>query len=148
MDLLLKLLGVFALSMVKYPFSQPAAVALGLGFVPAYLVTAAGGCCGVLVFYGTSGWLMERARLARLRRLAEGRAPKRSFNRTNRTIVRVKRGQGLSGLAFFTPILISIPIGCILAAKYFRYDRRTLPVLLTSVLLWGLVLTGFWQLMA
>lgn len=145
---MLKLLGVFALSMVKYPFSQPAALGLGLGFLPALMVTVAGGCSGVVVFYGASGWLMELARRRRFQRIAEGRAPKRSFTRTNRTIVRVKRGQGLSGLAFFTPVLISIPIGSILAAKYFRNDRRTLPVLLLSVVLWGLVLNGFWHFLA
>jgi hypothetical protein len=41
-------------------------------------------------------------------------------------------------------VLISIPIGSIIAAKYFRHDRRTLPVLLSSVLIWSVVLSSFW----
>lgn len=145
MELLLKALSVFALSMLKYPFSQVTATGLGFGFLSTFLITTLGGCTGVIVFYRASGWLMDRARDRKLKRLAAGHAPKRSFTRTNRTIVRVKRSQGLSGLAFLTPILISVPIGSVLAAKYFRNDRRTLPILLVSVVAWGIVLTSFWQ---
>jgi hypothetical protein len=145
MEWLLKALSVFALSMIKFPFSQVTATGLGFGFLPTFLITTAGGCTGVIIFYHASGWLLDRARRRRIRRMAEGHAPKRSFSRTNRTIVRVKRSQGLSGLAFLTPILISVPIGSVLAAKYFRNDKRTLPVLLISVVAWGIVLTSFWQ---
>ena len=146
MDLLLKVAGLFALSMVKYPFSQGAALGMGFSFLPSLLITTAGGCTGVLVFYRLSGALMEWAARRKAERRAKGLSPKRVFTRTNRTIVRVKSAQGLSGLAFLTPILISIPLGSVLAAKYFRHDRRTLPVLLLSVCAWGLVLNGFWQL--
>ena len=69
---------------------------------------------------------------------------RRVFTRTNRFIVRVKRGHGMHGLAMITPPLISIPIGSILAAKYFHHDRRTLPTLLSSVVIWSVVLTAAW----
>lgn len=145
MELVLEVLSVFAMSMVKFAFAQLMATGLGFGFLPTWLISSLGGCTGVMIFYFGSGWFMERALRRKRRRAAEGKAPKRSFTRTNRTIVRVKSRQGLSGLAFFTPVIISIPIGSVLAAKYFRHDKRTLPVLLSSVVMWGLVLTGFWQ---
>lgn len=78
-----------------------------------------------------------------MQRIAEGREPKkRNFSRMNKVIVNVKRKFGLIGLAIITPAIISIPIGCILAAKYFRTRSLTLPLLLLSTLLWSLFLSG------
>lgn len=145
METVLQVLSVFALAMVKFAFAQMMATGLGFGFLPTLLITTLGGFTGMLVFYFGSGRLMQRAQRNRQRRLAEGKGLKRAFTRTNRTIVRVKRTQGLSGLAFLTPVLLSIPIGAVLAAKYFRHDRRTLPILLGAIAVWGLVLTSFWQ---
>lgn len=146
MDTAIQALFVFALATVKFAYSHMTAAGFGFGFVSTWVISTAGGCAGVLLFYYGSGWFMERARLRKLRRQAEGRAAKRSFTRTNRAIVRVRRSQGLWGLVFITPTLISIPIGAVLAAKYFRHDKRTLPMLLLSVATWGLVSTAFWQL--
>lgn len=146
METLLEVLSVFAFSMVKFSLSQLMAMGLGFGFLPTLLITVLGGCTGVLVFFYGSGWIMERALQRKKKRLASGKAPKRAFTRSNRTIVRVKRTQGLSGLAFLTPVLISIPIGSLIAAKYFRNDKRTLPVMMLAVLGWGTALSGFWQL--
>lgn len=146
MDFVFQVLAVFAMSMVKFAFSQLMAVGMGFGFLSTLIITVAGGCAGVLVFFFGSGWLMEFANRRRSARIASGKPAKRAFTRTNRTIVRVKRDRGLSGLAFFMPVLISIPVGAVLAAKYFRNDPRTLPALLVSVLVWGMVLTGFWHI--
>ncbi len=145
METLLEGLSVLALSMVKFAVSAIWAYNRGFSYWETVFITGAGGCIGVLVFYRTSGWLMEQARQRKMRKLAKGGKPSRSFTRTNRIIVRVKRGQGMRGLAFLTPVLISIPIGAILAAKYFREDRRTLPTLISAVLVWAVVLSGFWQ---
>lgn len=60
----------------------------------------------------------------------------------NRIIVSLKNHRlGLIGLALITPSLISIPVGCMLAAKYFSHDKRTVPVLLTAVVFWAFILT-------
>jgi len=67
------------------------------------------------------------------------------FTRTNRAIVRIKQQYGIIGLSAFAPPTLSIPITAIIAAKYFRHERRTLPVLLLSVLVWSLVLSTAWS---
>lgn len=146
MEMALQALLIFAVAMVKFAFAQGMATGLGFGFLATWSISTAGGCTGVFLFFHAGAWLMERARRTKLRRQAEGRTSKRAFSRTNRAIIRVKRSQGLTGLAFLTPTLISIPIGSLLAAKYFRHDRRTLPIMLSSVAIWGLVFTAFWQL--
>ncbi len=143
MGTLAEVLSILFTSMVKFAFSPLMSYQLGYGYMQTLGITAVGGCTGVLIFYGSSGWMMERARKRRVLRELAGAARKRSFTRTNRMIVRVKR-RGLGGLAVLTPVVISIPIGTIIAAKYFRDDRRTLPLLLGSVIMWAVIMSGFW----
>jgi hypothetical protein len=111
------------------------------------LITTVGGIAGIFFFYGISGYLMRRAWERRMQRIAEGREPKKkNFRRRNKIIIQVKRKFGLIGLAIITPAIISIPIGCILAAKYFRTRKGTLPYLIVSTFLWSLFLSGIAQL--
>ncbi|MCB0795099.1 MAG: hypothetical protein KDB88_10210 [Flavobacteriales bacterium] len=145
---LLEILSIVAAAMVKFAVSPIWSYQLGYSLWETVAFTSLGGVVGVLFFYRISGWLMRKARIRRLRRAlaaeAAGKLPARSFTRGNRLIVKVKRGHGLHGLAAITPVLISIPIGAILAAKYFYHDRRTIPVLISSVLIWSVVLSSFW----
>jgi hypothetical protein len=146
---LLELLSVCAASMVKFAVAPFLSYGLDRSFVETLITTSVGGCIGVVVFYRLSGWFMKRARLKRLHReiaIQHGVVVERQkvFTRTNRFIVRIKHGWGLKGLAALTPIVLSIPIGSIIAAKYFRHDRRTIPVMLSSVLIWSVVLSSFW----
>jgi hypothetical protein len=146
---ILELLGVAATSMVKFAVAPFVAYGMDRSFAETIIATSIGGCLGVLLFYRLSGWFMKRARIRRLHReiaIQHGILTERPkvFTRTNRFIIRLKHGWGLKGLAVLTPVLISIPIGSIIAAKYFRHDRRTLPVLLSSVLIWSVVLSSFW----
>ncbi len=138
-------LSVFAMSTVKFAVSPVMAYGLGFGFLDTLLITSSGGCLGVFVFYRSSGWFMRRSRARRDRALARGEPAKRNFNRTNRMIVRVKRGQGMLGLVLLTPAVISIPIGTVIAAKYFGNDRRTLPLLFFSVVVWSLALSALFR---
>lgn len=144
------ILSVVAMSMVKFAVAPLLALQLGYSIPATVLMTTVGGCSGVFIFFKASGWFMERSerrrRLRALRREQEGRPAARVFNRRNRTIVRVKRSQGLPGLALITPAIISIPIGTIIAAKYFRHHPRALPSLFGSVLLWSLLLSMVWSL--
>ena len=75
----------------------------------------------------------------------ERKKPKKEFSRKNKLIVRVKSRWGLIGLALITPTIISIPIGTLLAARYFGSNWRTLPYMLLSVVMWGFVATIGWD---
>jgi len=146
----LEFLSMVAASAVKFALTPLASYKLGFTFIQSVLINSVGGCLGVLFFYRISGWLMKRARLRRIHRaIAEKHgliAPrKRSFTKRNRWIVHLKSVSGLRGLAALTPLLISIPIGSILAAKYFQHDRRTLPTMLSAVVIWAVVLSAFWN---
>lgn len=47
------------------------------------------------------------------------------------------------GLALLTPSVISIPIGAVVSARFYRQDKLMLPMLLISTVLWCFVLTLF-----
>lgn len=138
---------VLVMSVVKFFFSALVSYGFDHTYWQTILLTAIGGCGGTIAFYHMGRRLMEWLRLRYVRRRKQrvltGQAQKPIFTRTNRWIVRVKRSYGLLGLAVMPPIL-SIPITSVLAAKYFKHDRRTLPFLLSVVVAWSVVLSTAW----
>lgn len=136
-------------AMVKFLFAGLVSYGMGHGFAETLLYMAIGATLGMLLFYSTGKKLLEWFRLRYMRRYKErmlkGLPPKPVFTRTNRLIVRVKQRYGIIGLAAFAPPTLSIPITALLAAKYFRHDRRTVPALLGSVLVWSVVLSVAWS---
>ncbi len=147
MGTILEVILILFTSMVKFALSPLLSLSLGYSLGQTILITSIGGCIGVTVFFRGSGYILGHLEDKRSVAVEQGRkAGRRSFTRTNKMIVKVKRNQGLSGLAALTPVLISIPIGTIIAAKYFRHDKRTLPVLFSSVLIWDVILSSIWNL--
>ena len=145
----LHVITVMSAGVLKFFFSAFVSYRLGNTYMETVLLTGTGGCLGTLVFYlgGTRvlEWFRLRHVRKRARAIAHGKVPRRVFTRTNRMIVRIKRGYGIKGLALLSPPILSIPITSILAAKYFRHDRRTLPLLLSSVVVWTFVLSFAWK---
>ncbi len=150
MEAYLAALSVVLTASVKFLFAGLVSFGMGNGFWETLIYTAIGGLLGMCVFFLGGKGLLEWFRKRYLRRVQErtskGLPPKRIFTRTNRLIVRVKQRYGILGLAMFAPPTLSIPVTALLAAKYFRHDRRTLPTLLVSVLLWSAVLSMAWSM--
>jgi hypothetical protein len=151
MQELLEILTVIAVGGLKMMVAAGFGAGFGFTFFKTFLFTSIGGCMGVLVFYRLSDWLMERSRLQWLKRRAEsllqgGRPLKPVFTKRNRWLIRLKHVSGYLGVAALTPLVLTIPVGSILAARFFHHDRRTVPALLVSVVLQALcvsaVLTG------
>jgi hypothetical protein len=135
---IVQVIGWIFFSSIKF-FLAPSAVYLsGYSFLETVIITIIGGMIGVFGFYyGGSAffaWLSNRF-------YSSESKPKRVFNKKNRIIIRMKNAYGLYGLAVVTPCLLSIPIGSILAAKYYRHDRRTIPAFLAAVVFWSFALT-------
>lgn len=146
-----QVISVIAAASMKLLVSAGMGVGMGMGFWQTFLLTSIGGCLGVVLFYSLSGSLIERARVKWVRRRAAAAADRSLefpaiFNRRNRWLVNVKHKGGLRALAALTPLVLTIPLGSILAARFFRHDRRTIPALMLSVVLQALcvcaVLTG------
>ena len=139
---LLEILGIFFLSGIKFIYAPAASIALGYGFLKTFLITFSGGSAGVLFFY-YFGKIINRKliNVFSSNSSKKNKEKRTKFNFRNRTIVRFKRTYGLTGLALVTPIIFSIPIGAIIAARYFK--KRITPVyFVAGVLVWSLLLTS------
>ena len=145
----LQVLTIIFMGAFKFLFTGLVSFGMGYSFVETMIYMAIGGCIGALVFYLLGKTVLEwfRQRYVRKReaRRLKGIPTKKIFTRTNRTIVRVKHKYGMLGLVMFTPPILSIPITSVLAAKYFKHDKRTLPALIGSILVWSVVLTTMWS---
>jgi len=109
-------------------------------------VTCAGGMSGTTLFYVFSARVMEWHRKRTLERIARRKAKGKKvkvkyFTFLNKLMVRVKQRVGVVGMAFITPTILSIPIGAVVSAKFYKHNPWMLPSLLISVFLWALLLT-------
>lgn len=57
-----------------------------------------------------------------------------------RRFIKIKNSYGLIGLAVLSPVLFSIPIGCILSSYFEHNKNKILKYQVASVVLWSLVL--------
>lgn len=126
---------VFAMCHFKYLVGAAMALA-GLpawqGFLCCTLGACSGTCCWV--FAGRQLSTMWKTRFAHKNRLR--------INKRTRFLVRVRQRGGLWGVAFLSPVILSLPVGCLLALTF---ARRRVDVLLThfvSILFWGGVFFG------
>lgn len=134
---ILEILGLFLLSSVKFLFAPSSTIALGYDLPKTIIITFCGGSFGITIFYflgaSISNWWAKHKKTPIKK--------KKIFSSTNRKIVFIKNKYGLIGLCLITPGIISIPVGSILAAKYFRHDKKTFPYLILSLFIWCISLS-------
>lgn len=138
----LKILPILLLSSVKFLPCPSLAILAGFSVFESILITTSGGLSGAIVFFRSAEYLMERARRRRLLLVMSGkRKPARTFTRYNRVLVNIKRRFGVGGIALLTPIALSIPVGSLVMAKFFKHKSMALPSILISVLFWSVLLS-------
>ena len=146
---MIQILVLVALSSVKQFWTVPVVVLAGYSYWETILINNIGGIAGFFIFYYIGeikivrhyfGLLMS----AIFRFIGFGNAQKerKKFTRRNRFIIAVKGKYGLIGLSFLTPVLFSIPLGSLLAARYYDEDRRTIPFMISSILFWSVSFTS------
>jgi len=136
------LLSIFLLGATKLLWAPGAAAAAGLSFWETAMVCSLGSISGILFFY-----YFGRAVFSAIDRWRASHRKtkyiKKVFTRRNRLVVKVKSKFGIIGLTFLTPCIISIPIGCIIAAKFYHHSKLVIPLLLAFTVMWSLLLTIF-----
>jgi hypothetical protein len=144
MDSWWEIVSVFLLSTVKFVFGAvPMALGLGFSFLEAVFVTTLGGITGSTIFVLLSGKIVESLKKRRAKKIAEGKiTPGKKFTKKNKIIVWVKMRFGLLGIAFLTPFLLSIPLGCFLAVRYFDGKQRILIFMFASVFFWSVSISS------
>jgi len=137
-------LSLVALSSIKFMFAPVYGKVAELSFLETYLSVLTGGLLTSFIFFKLTYKLLARAAQKRKSRRENALAmgfeyfePKK-FTRTNKIVVRTRRRFGYFVCAFFFPFFLSVPIGTIIATKF--YGKRTL---FFPIVIAGLVINGF-----
>ncbi len=156
MEVVLKIISVALFATVKYIFTLPYALFIGLSYQQSILSIIVGGTIGFIFFYYMNEWLLK---LLKRFKLYLFKAPefgcllhclhdmwinrrRRIFTRKSRLIVRMKSNYGLLGLIIATPVLLSIPFGAFLAKRYFSQHKMVPLYMSLSITGWSAILTG------
>ena len=70
---------------------------------------------------------------------------KKIFTPRNRRIVNLWRNFGLFGIAFLTPVLISIPIGTIFASRLIHNKKKIFLYMFISITFWSVAMVSFFE---
>lgn len=132
------------LSIFKFAIFVPTyIVSSKLTFWEALLFSGLTGISGIILLVNLSTWIWNL--LEKLKSWA-------GFSRKNkpvkitpgrRRLVRFRKKYGLWGLAFLSPILISLPLGCFLAVRYYHTRTRIMLIMSLGVLFWSLIFSAF-----
>ncbi|MFA9210250.1 MAG: hypothetical protein ACEQR5_00365 [Moraxellaceae bacterium] len=140
--------GIFSLAMVKFMFAPFGGPTLGLSALETYAAAVSGAIVCAVFFYFASEYFLKLAvkkHKAKLQAAQLSGIPmktKKKFTRMNKFIVRIKHRLGIVGLSFFAPFFLGIPLGTIIAAKFFGHQKKTFPLILAGILFNGAVTTS------
>ena len=156
----LKIIQVFLLASVKYVFTFPIALLIGLNFKQTLISVTLGGLVGFFFFYHFSGFAIRNLHHFKTfikkyspislhhwyRKLAIRRkniTGEKVFSRRNRFIARFRAKFGLPGIVILSPVVLSIPIGAFLLHKYYSKHKFARPYMVLSILSWTAVFVAF-----
>lgn len=155
----IKIIHVILLASVKYIFTLPYAMIIGLEYKQAIIAVLIGGIGGFLFFFYLSkpvllgfnfAWpcicnIVPAVIKKRYAVYCEKRIQKRDpkvFSRKSRFIAKIKSTYGLWGIVFATPVLLTIPVGAFLANKYYSSRKYIVLYMILSIIGWAVVLSG------
>lgn len=134
-----KYIGIVFLATVKFIFSPATALAIdGNTWYYTYFAVCIGGFLSATIFYFFSVEIINR----NLKRRIKKGLIKKKFTRINKIIIKTKTRIGVIGLALLAASFISIPLGSIVLAKFYRHKKSTIIILYLSILFSGAVFTG------
>lgn len=136
-------LSVFGMAAVKFLFASSFAVATtNLTFVQIFFTTAIGAVFSFSLFYLLSGFFMSLAKRRRDQKIKNGTYKQKHFSKINKTIVKIKRSKlGYFALLIAGPLFLSIPLGAIVLAKFYRHLRITFIFEVANLTFWSFILT-------
>lgn len=140
MDSWWEILSVFLLSTVKFVFGGvPLALTYSFPFFESVTVTSLGGFTGSISFIYLSDKIIAYYHKLHQQKLLANPNHKRKnpFTKKVRFIVGVKKKFGLTGIALLTPLILSIPVGCFIAVRYYKNKQKILIYMFSSVLIWS-----------
>lgn len=140
---LLKIVSTFLACAVAFgKVGMPMAVVLfKFNFLKVFLVSTSGGIAGSIFFTNLSAVILKKYHQFRVKkgRIHRGKI----FTKSNRRIIKVKQKFGLAGIAFLTPMLLSYPIGALLADRFFKNKKKIVLYLSIATIFWSVTIYSF-----
>jgi len=100
------------------------------------LISSSGAAGGMFLFYHLGEYIFDW-----WTRHFGSKKEKKVMTKGRRMIIRVKQRWGIRGLMLISA-LISVPASAILAARFYRHQRNTLPLMILGFFFWSLFLTS------
>lgn len=107
-------------------------------FLNSVLITISGGMLGVWIFsvlykYMTVAW----------QKIFPSKTPtKFTINKKKRLMVRIKNSYGLAGIAFLTPVFLTVPVGTMVANAFYKSKRQVYTYMLAAFSFWSILFAG------
>ena len=140
MDFWYQTISVFLMSGLKFFAAPFLAKTFGFTYLETILVTTLGGVVGVFVFFNLGSRIVHFFPNF----FKPINTNRKIFTKKNKFYVRLIRNYGLFGVAIFSPILISIPVGSFLAARFFQNQKiMALAIMCAAVLIWSVSISTF-----
>ena len=138
---LLGILFIILSCMTKFFFGLVGLMGTDLGFVPSIIVSNTLGMIGTFAFASFSQQLIKLFNPKRKKN-----PNKIKINKRMRRIVKIRNAHGLAGVAFLTPILLTIPVGTFVAMTIEKSKKRIFVHMLVSFLFWSVLILGVYHL--
>lgn len=129
-------------------FTPMAGPAAGLTFIETFFSCISGGLVSATIFYFGSSYFIKKSverkakKIERLKQQGKSVKITKKFTRTNRFVIRVKQGIGIIGATWIFPLFLSIPLGTIITAKFYKHQKQTFPLIVVFLVIDCLVITG------
>jgi hypothetical protein len=102
-------------------------------------ITCSGAITGVILFTNISAVFLKWVHRIKVKYFKSHEHPK-IFTKNNRMIIKVKKRFGLWGIAFVTPLGITIPLGAFIAERFYRDKKKVILALSVGVLFWNIAI--------
>lgn len=147
----LEVVEVGLIASIKFIIAPFEAERYNFSFWESFAVTTTGGLVGLFAFYYaglriTFWWrncvaLLKSIFIRKPLAVIKSK-PRKKFTRGRRFVIGIKMRFGIVGIALITPSLISIPIGTIVAANFYKKKRGVMLYFIASLILWSFMLNG------
>jgi membrane protein DedA with SNARE-associated domain len=115
----------------KFMFAPILGIASGLTFLETFICCMIGAFISSSVFYFGSNYFMQKSleRSIKKRKILIEKGKKvrlkKRFTKTNRRIIKIKQSIGIYGACYLFPFFLSIPLGSIITAKFYKHQKKT-----------------------
>jgi hypothetical protein len=128
----------------KFAATFPVAIyVMRMSVLETLMYTNIGGIIGAIFSFYFSGFLIKmwNRHWPDLKFL---RKRNKVFTKRNRRFVKIKMSYGLFGIVILSPVLLSIPLGAFLTAKYYGNGVKNILWLITGQITWSVIYTVFY----